>query len=482
MNQANQLILETLRFHGLNEPPATSLRDHLTQRWRKAILDGRLPAQAPLPSTRVLAAELGIGRSTIVEIIEQMALEGYVITRPGGATRVAKLSKLPVAAQPRRALPEVSSDLWRLDDPPTPVVHRAFRPGLPDLHSLSSSGWAAHLARRARRPISHDLSYAHATGLPALQQALLAHLRLTRGVQAEPHQVIIVPSAQAAFDIATRAAIRSGDTAWVEDPCYPGIRTVLRGAGAKLVPCPVDAQGMKPRALGKTHPKLIYLTPSHQYPTGVMMALERRLQLLDLAHRSGALIIEDDYDSEYQVRGQPVASLQGLDRKQCVAYVGTFSKTLAPGLRAAFLVMPPRYSTLAHTLAMACGQLVSAPLQLALADFLNEGGLQRHIRKLTTETSQRMTLLVQSLRALREPRLHIPEPLGSLQICVGWSGQTRDTELVSRLNTHAISAAAISPLCLDTQKQGLLLGVGLVSLDEIEPAVRRMAKCLAQVR
>jgi GntR family transcriptional regulator / MocR family aminotransferase len=481
MNRANQLILETLRQYGFAEPPVGTLRDHLTRRWRQAILDGQLPAEAALPSTRVLSDQLGIGRSTIVEVIEQMALEGYVITRAGGATQIARLKKLPVQTKPKRALPEITSERWLLDDPPTSVSHRAFRPGLPDLQRLGECSWATHLARRARRPISHDLSYAHATGIPALQKALIEHLRLTRGVQAEPEQIIIVPSAQAAFDIATRAAIRPGDTAWVEDPGYPGIRTVLRGAGAKLVACPVDEQGLVLKPVAKSPPKLIYVTPSHQYPTGAMMSLPRRLQLLDIAHRSGALIIEDDYDSEYQLRGQPVASLQGLDHEQCVAYVGTFSKTLAPGLRAAFLVMPPRYCTLAHTLAMACGQLVSIPLQLALADLISDGGWQRHIRKLTLETSQRMMRLVQLLRAIGDKRLLVPDPLGSLQICAGWSGTTSDVELVKRLNTHAIAAVAISSLSYGEKRHGLLLGVGLVRPEEIEPAVKRLASCIEQI-
>jgi GntR family transcriptional regulator / MocR family aminotransferase len=480
MKSANQLTLEILRQYALSEQPLGTLRDHLTQRWRHAILEGKLPPRTAFPSTRVLSEQLGVGRSTIVQVIEQMALEGYVITRPGGGTQVAKLAKLPVPTHLPRAHASISSPQWQLDDPPTPISHRAFRAGLPDLHSLGESGWAAYLARRARRPISHDLSYAHATGLPALQQALAIHLRQTRGVQAEAQQIIIVPSAQAAFDIATRAVIRPGDIAWVEDPCYPGIRTVLRGAGAKCVPCQVDSQGLIPQASKPSRPKLIYVTPSHQYPTGVM-SLARRLELLAIAQQSGALIIEDDYDSEYQLRGQPVASLQGLDAEQCVAYVGTFSKTLAPGLRAAFLIMPSRYSLLAHTIAMACGQLVSVTIQLALADFISDGGLQRHIKKITAETSQRMTHLVQALRAIGDPRLSIPEPLGSLQLCVGWTGKTSDVDLVERLNAVSIAATAISPLSVKAHKQGLLLGVGLVKMDEIESATQRFERCVRSV-
>lgn len=476
----NQFVLETLRRYALSEPRTGTLRDHFTKRWRQAILDGQLPAQTDLPSTRALADALGIGRSTLVEVIEQLGLEGYVTTRPGGTTQVAKLPRLTSTKKTERARAVVSSDLWRLDDPPSPVVHRAFRPGLPDLSSLGESGWASCLARRARKPISHDLSYVDATGLPMLQMAVLEHLRLTRGINAEAKQIIIVPSAQAAFDIATRSVIRPGDVAWLEDPGYPGIRTVLRSAGAKLVACPVDEQGFRPPP-GRTHPKLIYVTPSHQYPTGVTMTLSRRLNLLEMAQRYDALVIEDDYDTEYQSHGQPIASLQGLDRAQSVAYVGTFSKTMAPGVRAAFLVMPLRYTALAHTLAMACGQLVSVPIQLALADFLNDGGLQRHTKRLTLEASQRMTCLVRQLRAIADPRLYVPEPTGNLQICVQWGGSISDVELVARLQAHALDAVAISPLSTKSSFKGLLLGVGLVRLDEVEASVARFAKCLEQI-
>lgn len=481
MKLPNQLVLETLRSHGFSEAPTGTLREHLRKQWRQAILDGQLPAGADLPSTRKLATAFGIGRSTLVEVIDQMALEGYVITNPGGATQVAKLPKSATAAGAKRTHAEVTSDFWRLDDPPSPVVHRAFRPGLPDLSSLGDSGWASHLARRARKPISHDLSYACATGLPVLHTALLEHLRLTRGLIAEAHQVIIVPSAQAAFDIASRAAIRNGDVAWMEDPGYPGMRTLLRGAGAKIVACAIDDQGLKPPP-GSERPKLIYVTPSHQYPTGITMTLSRRLQILEIAQRCDALVIEDDYDTEYQMHGQPVACLQGLDREQSVAYVGTFSKTMAPGVRAAFLVMPERYSSLAHTLAMACGQLVSVPIQLALADFLSGGGFQRHVKKVTIETRQRMAKLVQSLRALNDTRLLIPEPTGSLQICVGWSGKISDVELEARLREHSIAAVAISQLSTVSKKNGLLLGVGLVKGNEIESSVARFAKCLKEVQ
>lgn len=477
MKIPNQFVLKTLRQYGLSYPPTGTLRDHLTKRWRQAILDGQLPAQAELPSTRALAKALGIGRSTLVEVIEQMAFEGYVTTHPGGATQVATLPGLTITGRAKRAHGEISSERWLLDDPPTPVTHRAFRPGLPDLSGLADSGWAGYLARRARRPISHDLSYACATGLPMLQTALLAHLRLHRGVDAQPGQIVIVPSAQAAFDIATRAVVRPGDVAWVEDPGYPGIRTVLRGAGAKLVACPVDEQGLT-LAPGAISPKLIYVTPSHQYPTGVTMTLPRRLNLLEIAKRCDALVIEDDYDTEYQLHGQPIASLQGLDDAQSVAYVGTFSKTMAPGIRAAFLVVPERYSKLAHTLAAACGQLVSVPIQLALADFLSDGRYQRHVKKLSSEASQRMACLVRLLRAMGDPRLAVPDPTGGLQICVGWSGEISDVELVARLHQHDLAAVAISPLATHSNKQGLLLGVGMVRLAEMEAAVSRLATCL----
>ncbi len=365
MDPTTALALSTLVDLAAESRGGSSVVRQLTQAIRTAILSGRLAGGTRLPSTRVLAKSTGLGRSTLVEVIEQLAMEGYLETRQGASTRVALIESRARERTPSPPAASVRSEQWLLDDPPTPVTIRAFRTGLPDLRSFPSQEWATLVAKRCRRPISHDLSYAHQCGLPALREALLVHLRQARGVIAEPQQVLIVPSAQAAFAILAQASIEPGDTVWVEDPGYPGIRSVLRSRGAVVVARPVDHAGITLPEGSSTPPKLIYTTPSHQFPTGVTMPLPRRLAVLEKAASVGALVIEDDYDSEYQYHGRPIASLQGLDTQGCVAYVGTFSKTLAPGLRMAYMVVPQRWVALVETIATVCGSIWAVTVRTA---------------------------------------------------------------------------------------------------------------------
>jgi GntR family transcriptional regulator/MocR family aminotransferase len=465
-----------------------TLREQLYLQLRDAVLTGRLLPRTPLPSTRDLAAVLGLARSTVVDALDQLKAEGYLETRQGAATRVAALerkmlgvglalrsseddAKLAAPVQQQRAN-------WRNDDPPRPVSLRAFRPGLPDIRAFPAREWATHLARRARHPASHDLSYAGYLGVPALREQILSHVRLARHVQAQPDQVILLPSAQAAFDLVAQLVLEPGDTAWTEDPGYPGITSVLRAQKARIVPMRVDEQGLQPAAVGP-RPRLVYVTPSHQYPTGVTMSLPRRLSLLALARRAGAAIIEDDYDSEFQYQGQPTASLQGLDRHGCVHYVGTFSKSLAPGLHVAYLIVPERFVDLAHAVATVRGLTVPIHVQLALADFLEAGGLRRHVRAMNADYGARMATLVESLR--QDGLLTVPAGAGGLQLCVGWPGDPADTAAVAALQAAGIAAAPISPLCSAVRHNGLLLGVGLVQRHEVQGAAKVMCGVLRRL-
>ena len=481
MNPQTALHLSTLVELARDARTSPSVVLHLTQAMRSAILSGRLPSGTRLPSTRVLAQETAVGRSTWVEVIEQLAMEGYLQTRQGASTSVAMIETRQRDRPARLKADTVRSERWILDDPPTPVGIRAFRTGLPDLGSFPSEEWATLVGRRCRQPISHDLSYVHPCGLPALREALLAHLRQVRGVHAEPQQVLVVPSAQAAFSILAQAAVSPGDAAWVEDPGYPGIHSVLRSRGATVIPQSVDDAGICVRNDGSVAPKLIYTTPSHQFPTGVTMPLPRRLDLLAFAGRVGALVIEDDYDSEYQYHGRPIASLQGLDTQGCVAYVGTFSKTLAPGLRMAYMVVPQRWLPLVETIATVSGYAVPVHFQLAMADFISGGGFHRHLRRVTTEAGARIQLLADALRRAQDPRLSIPIPQGGLQLCVGWSGTTPDTTISRHLLDSKVVALALSPMFHGPPRQGLILGVGLVPRNDIEPTCKRLLSCLRRV-
>lgn len=478
MNSENQLALAVICDLASQPRVHQSLVIHLTQAIRQAILDGRLVGGTTIPSTRKLSIATGIGRSSLVEVIEQLAMEGYLETKQGASTRVALVDRVLLSRDVSPTYSAWQSERWVLDDPPTAVTSRAFRPGLPDLLSFPSKEWATLVARRCRHPISHDLSYSFQSGLPVLREALLMHLRQSRGVQATADQVFIVPTAQAAFSILADACISSGDVAWVEDPGYPGIRSVLRSRCARILPQQVDQGGISFSDFCETQPKLIYTTPSHQFPTGVTMPLLRRLELLDYAAHSGAIVIEDDYDSEYQYHGRPIASLQGLDSQGCVAYVGTFSKTLAPGLRMAYMVVPKRLAGPVETIATISGYAVPVHLQLAMADFITGGGFQRHLRRVTTEAGRRIQFLAQTLRSANESKLEVPWPQGGLQLCVGWKGLTRDTDVAHRLNDQGLTVLPLSTLCHTKPRQGFVMGVGLVPSEDIQDCCHQMLNTL----
>lgn len=478
------------------DPADGSLRVQMYRQLRDAVTDGRVVPGIALPSTRDLAAVLGVSRSTVVEALDQLRLEGYLETRQGAATRIAALDpkhlrnvSRPSAmtgrgSEPAREQVTLGHEHWLQDDPPTPVTLRAFRPGLPDISAFPARVWATHLGRRARQPASHDLSYVGHTGVPSLREQIVRHVSETRHVVAQPEQVIVLPSAQTAFDVAMRCTLREGDTAWVEDPGYPGIRTLLRAHRARIEPVPVDLEGLCPTGK-RPRPRLIYLTPSHQYPTGTMLSLARRLELLELARTNGAVIIEDDFDSEFQVQGHPVASLQGLDRNGCVMYVGTFSKSLAPGLRIAYLIVPPAYVNLAETIASGAGIGVSIHVQLAMADFMADGELRRHIHRMSGEYSTRLKALYRILSEEGYGLILAGRPLGGLQLCIGLPEPLVDQDVVSELQARGLAALPLSTLCHGPEwqgRQGLLLGVGMVRGSEVEAAARALCAVLRQCR
>lgn len=491
MNPANQFAAMFAETVWRIEPGGAPLRTQIYRQLREAVTEGRIAPGTRVPSTRELAKALAVSRSTVVEAFEQLRIEGYLETRQGAPVRIARLDPAPLrraetdtgaGPAPLRAARQPTAAGWTLDDPPTPVTLRAFRPGLPDIRAFPAREWATHLARRARQPASHDLSYTGHTGVPGLREQIVRHVAETRHVVARAAQVIVLPSAQAAFDLVLRCTLRPGDTAWVEDPGYPGIRTLLRAHGARIVPVPVDIEGMNPGGVPST-PKLIYLTPSHQYPTGISLSLSRRLELLERARRSGASIIEDDFDSEFQIHGHPVASLQGLDRAGCVYYVGTFSKSLAPALRVAYLIVPPDAAVLAETIASATGTHVSVHVQLALADFMAEGGVRRHIHRMRGAYADRLTRLHEALGQAGIDGVFPARPSGGLQICAALPERLSDLAAAEHLRTGGLHAVPLSPLIHGSPwqgRQGLLLGVGLVDSAEIPAGVSTLQRVLTE--
>src|SRR6201996_7011562 len=377
---------------------------------QQAILSRELPAGSKVPSSRLLAQELGIGRNTVTQVYEQLVLEGYVSSATGRGTFVADSAPDEIVGAPDAALAGASSA--PLPQPSTRVLSTrgarllagagvskrqwgAFMPGVPDVTRFPARVWSRLHNKYWRRLRPDLLTYAPGGGLSLLRHALADYLRTSRSVRCTPEQIIITTGIHQSVDLAVRLLSDPGDVIWTEDPCYWGVRSVMHVSGLQSRPIAVDEEGINPSADDLAQPpKLMLVTPSHQYPLGMVMSLARRRMLLEYARQNQCWIIEDDYDSEYRYGSRPLASLQGLDRSGQGIYVGSFSKTLFPGLRIGYLVVP---EALAESCATASaelyreGQLLQ---QAVLAEFIAEGHFTSHIRKMRTLYGQRRQTLL----------------------------------------------------------------------------------------
>ncbi len=446
---------------------------------RDGILAGRLPSGHNLPATRPMARSIGVARSTVVKAFERLRTEGYIGAVQGSATRVSALLPPPAGTedQPRRKIPRRKAQ----PEAVPAVQSAAFTSGIPDLAAFPHAAWARCLGARARALRLHDLGYGAPEGLAELRAAILSHVADTRGVVAEPEQLIIVPSTSIAIDLIARLLLSPGDTAWIEEPFYPAALTVLRNTGANLVSVPCDAEGIDPALPRGPAPRLIYATPSHQYPTGVTMSLTRRLRLLEAAAAANAVILEDDYDSEFQYAGRRIAALQGIDRRASVAYLGTFSKILAPGICVAYAILPP---WLLERVAAAPWHrgLVPIHVQAALADFIRDGHLRAHIRRMNAVYGERMDGALAALRRHCDDTLEIPDQRGGLQLAAHFRDRRRDdVTTAAALLQHGIAVKPLSQFYLQQKRPGLLFGISLTTPAESELAAARMQRVLADI-
>lgn len=462
----------------LERSAPVSLYRQIYEQLRGAILDGRLPAGTRVPSSRAMAAQLGVARNTVLAAVEQLAAEGFLEAKQGAGTLVsAQLSaeltraarKRTSAKRPAYVLSAAGKRLASIcrasDGGETP---EPFLPGIPDIGAFPVEIWARLLRRETQRLQPKALAYGWTMGHPTLREVLCAHLRETRGIQAEPEQIIITSTAQGALDLLARALVGPGDAVWLEEPGYLGARAVFLGAGAELVPVQVDAHGLNPN--GKyARPRAIYVTPSHQYPTGRLMPLARRLELLDAAERYGAYVIEDDYDSEFQFLGRPVAALQGLDPEGRVLYVGTFSKILQPGLRVGYAVVPSALVEPLTRMQRNTGQIVSVAIQLALAAFIEEGHLRAHVRRMCALYEQRQNVLAEGLLAHFDGLLTVEKPAGGMQLIARLPDNMSDVAVANALVARGVLARPLSSFYLGkAKKQGLLLGFAGYRREAIE--------------
>ena len=469
-----------------------SLQQQLYHALRDDILAGRLAPGMRLPATRMIARDVGVARNTVVAAFAQLTHEGYLVARVGAGTQVAELAPEALLAvggpTPRRAAagrrPTLArrAALWLAAKRPAPdPVRRAFQPGLPETADFPHAAWARLVQRHARRPGRGTLGYAHFAGLPVLRAAISRYLGAARGVVCEPEQVFVVAGTQAGLDLVSRLLLDPGDPVWVEEPGYLGARGAILGAGARLVPVPVDGEGIDVAA-GKraaARARLVYTTPSHQHPLGMTMSLARRLALLEWAAAAGAWIIEDDYDSEYRYRGRPVPAMQGLDGGGRVVYLGSFSKTLLPALRAGFVVVPPALVEPMTAALRSTGHSMPTVVQAALADFLTEGHFAAHVRRMRALYAARQAALVAAIDRRGEGRIVVAAEEAGMQLAARFPRARDDRTVAARLAAAGVVAPPLSIYYLGRPRlRGLLLGYAGVPEREIGPAVQTLAGVL----
>jgi GntR family transcriptional regulator / MocR family aminotransferase len=462
---------------------------------RTAILSGEFAPGRRLAATRALAKELGVSRITVLNAYEQLFAEGYLDGKRGAGTFVAaelpddllktetiKRSKQKKADAPLRLSPFgeklATKDVGRIREW-TIAKFQPFQNGLTAVDKFPFEVWSRIAARVHRNPLREVLAYGDPQGYPPLREAIAAHLKSARGVNCTPEQVIITSGAQQALDLTARIFLSEKDSVLIEDPCYQEARSAFAAIGAKVIPVPVDAEGLNLVA-AKQKAKLIYVTPSHQYPLGVTMSLPRRLALLEWARTNNAWIIEDDYNSEFRYAGRPLASLQGLDQGGRVIYIGTFSKTIFPSLRIGCAVVPADMVGI-FTAARALNDTHSSLIdQAILTEFIGEGHFVRHVRRMRTLYEERQQILIAECEKNLAGLLDVKKADAGMHV-VGWLPKGVSDKTISRKAAERnLKLAPISAYCAKKlRRAGLILGYTAFEKNQIKEGVKRLKAILS---
>ena len=468
-----------------------TLHAQLARALKAAVLEGRVAGGDRLPATRTLARELGLSRNTVLAAYEQLHAEGYLRGRVGSGSYVSASVPSPRAgAVPAEAIPPQSAFAARcrryrnrgpMPGYPIPGMRYLFQYGVPFVNPALTSAWARELSHAAAYT---SPGYPAARGLPALREAVAEYLARRRGVVAAPDDVLIVSGTQQALALAARVLVDPGEGALLEDPHYSALREVLQIHGAQLCTAPVDAAGLCVARLPADPPRLLCVTPSHQFPTGAVMSLQRRLQLLDYAARNGSWIFEDDYDGEFRYDARPLAALRSLDGEGRVVYVGTFSKTVFPSLRLGYMVVPEALRD--DFVAAKWQDDFGSPAveQAAMARFISRGGFERHLRRAWKALRQRRAALTEGLRACAAGRVVVDDSHAGMHL-VAWlarGGHEACDALVDRAATLGLGLYPIAPYYLSPpERAGLLFGYCGLSVTEIREAIALFARCLDDV-
>lgn len=470
----------------LNQPIKLPLHRQLYEALRRAILDGKLAAGERLPSSRDLTQDLQLSRNTVVAAINQLTVEGYLVSHIGSGTFVSdNVPKL--TAQPHRGAPSGQATLsargLSLSGSfcATDLEIQPFTPGIADFSAFPVGLWQRLQNKHWRMTYPDMLDYSSSGGYAPLRRAVADYLRVFRSVPLNLEQVIITSGTQESLVLCAQLLANQHDAVWLEDPAYWGAVKAFMATGLSLHAVPVDDQGIAPQALDNTvPPRLIYVTPSHQYPTGAVMSLPRRHQLLSLARQHQAWILEDDYDSEFRFSGPPIASLAGLDTDQRVIYLGSFSKVLYPGLKLGYLVVPKGLAAAfkrAHYDLNRPGQM---PVQAALAEFIDMGHFASALRRARQSYAQRRASLLTALQPCLGPLAQITGAEQGLHLCLRLPDTLDDKALTQQLGKLGLTVRPLSGYCLkQTGLRGLIIGYGYAPQADIEHFGPVLARTLA---
>jgi GntR family transcriptional regulator/MocR family aminotransferase len=461
----------------------------------RAILEGQMEAGARLPSSRDLAEDLGIARNTVLQVYDQLAEEGYVHAGVGRGTYVQDIQQDLVeavavgegAADPSGTRPQQDDHLSRRGR--RLLSHLgfsnrqagAFMPGIPDVREFPLKTWSRIQNRQWREGPWDLMRYAPAGGYGPLRQAISDYLGSVRSVRSSAPQVIMTTGIHQAIDVTARLLCDPGDTVWVEEPSYWGVRNLLASLGLRLVPVRVDGEGLWPgEAECARPPRLIVVAPSHQYPLGMVMSLARRRMLLDYARQKSCWILEDDYDSEFRYGSRPLPSLQGMDDAGRVLYAGSFSKTLCPGLRVGFLVVP---EALAGSFAGAVAELYREGNMMThsvLAEFIREDHLGSHIRRVRRRYAERRACLIEQIHRHFGDALEIVGDDAGLHLILALPEGVDDVMVERDALQQGVVTRPLSTYYLDRThaRSGLLLGYAGVTPGEIPPAFDALARAI----
>jgi GntR family transcriptional regulator/MocR family aminotransferase len=463
---------------GIDRGDREPIQSQIARQVREMVLSGRLKPETRLPSTRALSEELGVARATVVEAYEQLLSEGYLETRSGSGTRVAaELPESLLATSSPRRLPAPVPRLAVKRQPARP-----FRPGLVDWENFPHDDWGRLLGRFWRNPPVTLLEHNDAFGWMPLRQAIARHLFEWRGISCLEDQVIVTAGGLDAFDLIGRAVLKPSDRVWFEEPGYPTARRVFALGNVAVVPVPVDGEGLVvAKGIDKAaDARAAFVTPARQYPTGVTMPLARRLELLDWAAAADAIVIEDDYDSEYRYVGRPLPALMSLDQRQRVIYTGTFSKVFSPIIRLGYIVVPRALADRFRAERISHGAPPSLMAQPALAEFMASGAFAIHIRRMRRIYASRRRALLDALRPGDGRLYHIDASPAGLMLLLRLVPDTDDEAVAARLMRRGIEAMSLSSHYAGRKRQqGLLLSFAGFSDADLTSAARRLIEAMS---